>query len=73
MEAGIKVFSRGREWVGRTTGTERHCPMECCGGRRIGVRWHRKTPSGRNRITWPCTGGMDFKIEGLMEWSAPPL
>ena len=63
MEIGVKVYSRGRKWIGRTTGSQRHCRLDGCGGLRIGVRWKRKTASGRDRITWPCMQGMGCKTD----------
>lgn len=43
---------------GVLTGSERHCQLEGCLGRRLGVRW----PGGR--MTWPCTKGMKIVQRG---------
>lgn len=56
---GEKVISRDGKFIGRTTGGERICQMEGCGGRRIAVRWTNK--KGKSNITYPCTAGMDYK------------
>ncbi len=56
MVRGIKVHARKpSKTVGATTGGERSCQLEGCGGRQIAVRW----PNGK--LTWCCTEGM---VEG---------
>jgi hypothetical protein len=58
IEAGEKVVSRDGKAVGETTGSERLCSLEGCGGMRLGVRWPRRR--GKARTTYPCTKGMSF-------------
>lgn len=61
MGKGIVVISRDGKEKGVTTGGERRCQLEGCGGRRIAVRW----PKGN--LTMPCTKGMDTLEDGLMK------
>jgi hypothetical protein len=49
---GTVITSRDGKQRGKCTGTVRRCPLEGCGGIRIGVRW----PDGK--ITWPCSVGI---------------
>lgn len=55
---GTKVKSRDGKMTGELTGRSRCCNLEGCRGLRLGVRWGKK--SGKPRITFPCTAGMDF-------------
>ena len=50
------VSSDGKD-IGVPTGGTRFCPLEGCGGLRIGVRWADR------KITWPCTRGMNIEGE----------
>ena len=51
---GTKVYSRGGDEYGLTTGSERRCTMSCCNGVRIYVKW-----TG-DKITMPCSAGLKF-------------
>lgn len=53
-----EVVSRDRAMTGKATGGTRHCRLEGCTGRRIGVRWPDK------HITWPCSKGMVYSPDG---------
>lgn len=51
---GYPVYARGmKKPTGKTTGGTRHCGLEGCTGKRIGVRWED------GKLTWPCTKGMN--------------
>jgi len=52
VEKGIKVFNRGGERFGYTTGATRACGLDGYADRRIVVKW----PEGH--VTYPCAGGM---------------
>jgi len=52
---GFPHFVRSRDGAlkGRVTSWTRHCQLEGCSGRLIGVRW----PDGT--LTYPCSKGME--------------
>lgn len=59
MKEPTKCYRRGgRGKPGALTGTTRHCRLEGCTGRRLGVRW----PDGK--ITWPCSKGLILRKDG---------
>ena len=50
-----KILSRDGKNVGTATGgNARQCPMECCKGERIGVRWDDGV------LSFPCTAAMKW-------------
>ena len=49
------ILSRDGKYTGKATGgNTRRCPMECCKGERIGVRWED------GKLTYPCTAAMKW-------------
>lgn len=63
MLKGLRVRSRDGFSVGETTGGERRCRLEGCGGTCIAVRW----PKGRGKgthVTYPCLKGMTVMADG---------
>jgi hypothetical protein len=61
MEKGIIVLSRDGKEKGVTTGGERPCTMDGCGGTRIAVRW------AKGNLTLPCVKGMADLEDGTMK------
>lgn len=55
------VLSRDGKSIGTLTGGERHCQMEGCTGRRLGVRWKN------GKLSFPCSKGMDVVKRGKNE------
>lgn len=49
---GDRIYARGGNEYGLTTGGIRICQLEGCGGYRIAVRW----PDGK--LTYPCDAAM---------------
>lgn len=46
------TWSRDAKEHGHVTGAHRHCQLEGCLGRRVGVSWG-------DQITWPCSNGLE--------------
>jgi len=53
VHANEKVMSRGKKYVGYTTGAVRSCTLEGCLGVRVVVKW------SDGKITYPCSKGME--------------
>lgn len=58
MGKGVVVHSSDMSISGKTTGGERRCGMEGCGGRLVGVRWVD------GKLTFPCVRGMKQLSDG---------